>query len=177
MRRIKASILGGLAAGLTMSLAMELGRRSGVLHKTLAENAEDWLDRMADTRRHIGRNGTAAVEQANHMAAAAAFGFGYFLLRERVSELPAWILGALYGGGLYIANIAGIAPLIGLTEGEQNAPASVRAERFGLHLLFGIVTAAVAERLTTESAQDKGAEDKCERRPAGTVPHLASPRA
>jgi hypothetical protein len=50
MRRANAGIMGGLAAGLALSLVMDLGRRAGVLHKTLAENAEDWVDRAADTR-------------------------------------------------------------------------------------------------------------------------------
>ena len=90
------------------------------------------------------------MEQANHMAAAAAFGIGYSLLRERVPALPAWGMGTLYGAGLYVINIAGIAPLIGLTEGERNAPAPVRAERFGLHVLYGVLTALVADELANE---------------------------
>ena len=146
----QASAVGGLAAGLAMSLAMDLGRRAGVLHKTLAEDAEDWLDRVANTRHYIGQSGTRAMEQANHMAAAAAFGIGYSLLRERVPALSAWGVGTLYGAGLYVINIAGIAPLIGLTEGERNAPAPVRAERLGLHVLYGVLTAVVADELANE---------------------------
>jgi len=147
MRRATAGIIGGLAAGVAVSLAMDLGRRAGVLHKVLAEDAEDWLDRAANTRARIGEGGTRAMEQANHMAAAAAFGIGYAWLRERLPALPAWGLGALYGAGLYVINIAGIAPLIGLTEGERNAPAPVRAERLGLHVLYGVLTAVVADGL------------------------------
>ena len=150
MRRATAGIIGGLAAGVAVSLAMDLGRRAGVLHKTLAEDAEDWLDRAADTRQHVGEGGTRAMEQANHMAAAAAFGIGYSLLRERLPALPAWRLGALYGAGLYVINIAGIAPLIGLTEGERDAPAAVRAERLGRHVLYGVLTAIVADQLASE---------------------------
>jgi len=150
MRRATAGIIGGLAAGVAVSLAMDLGRRAGVLHKVLAEDAEDWLDRAANTRARIGEGGTRAMEQANHMAAAAAFGIGYAWLRERLPALPAWGLGALYGAGLYVINIAGIAPLIGLTEGERNAPAPVRAERLGLHVLYGVLTAVVADELANE---------------------------
>ena len=54
MERETAGVIGGLTAGLVMSLAMEFGRGTGVLHKTLAEDAEDWLDRVAHTRQHIG---------------------------------------------------------------------------------------------------------------------------
>ncbi len=74
MRATSAGVIGGLAAGVAMSVAMVLGRRAGLLHETLAEHSEDWLDRTMGTRRRIGEGGTAAVEEANHMAAAAAFG-------------------------------------------------------------------------------------------------------
>jgi hypothetical protein len=84
MRRATAGTIGGLAAGVAVSLPMDLGRRAGVLHKALAEDAEDWLDRAANTRARIGEGGTRAMEQANHMAAAAAFGIGYVWLRERL---------------------------------------------------------------------------------------------
>jgi hypothetical protein len=144
----QAGAIGGLAAGLVMSLAMVVGRRSGVLHKTLAEDAEDWLDRVVDARRVLGQGGTTALEQANHMAASVAFGLGYSLLSERLSGLPAPMLGTLYGAGLYAMNIVGIAPLLGMTEGERNAPGPLRAERLSLHLLYGMLTALIAERLS-----------------------------
>jgi hypothetical protein len=38
-----------------------------------------------------------AMEQANQMAAAGAFGIAYTLLCKRVPALPAWGLGTLYG--------------------------------------------------------------------------------
>lgn len=84
---------------------------------------------MAGSRRRMGSGGTTAVEQANHLAASAAFGLGYTLLRERLPRIPSPVLGALYGAGLYAVNIVGIAPLIGLTQGERNVPAVRRAER------------------------------------------------
>ncbi len=75
----QASVIEGLAAGLLMSLAMVVGRRSGLLHQTLAEEAEDWLDRVVYARRLLGQGGTTALEQPNHMAASVAFGVGYSL--------------------------------------------------------------------------------------------------
>ena len=121
-----------------MSLAMAIGRRAGALHKTLAEDAEDWLDRVVGTRRRIGHRGTRAMEQANHLAAAAAFGFGYAQLHKHIPAAPAVMLGAIYGASLYVTNIAGIAPLIRLTNGERNTSTPIRVERLGLHVLYGI---------------------------------------
>ena len=57
------------------------------------------------------------------------------------------MLGAIYGAGLYVTNIAGIAPLIRLTNGERNTSTPVRAERLGLHVLCGVVTAIVTDQL------------------------------
>jgi len=132
-----------------MTLAMSAGRRAGLLHKTLAEDAEDWLDRTAATRRHLGRGGTTALEQMFHLAAAAGFGLGYGLLRSRFPRTPGLVLGSAYGAALYTVNIAGVAPVLGMTEGEPKAPVPVRLERLGLHLLYGVVTALAADGLAS----------------------------
>jgi hypothetical protein len=111
------------------------------------ELGEHWTLGAEDLALLSGLPDAGKLGLANHMAAAAAFGLGYSWLRERLPALPAWGLGTLYGAGLYGINIADIAPLIGLTEGEQNAPAPVRAERLGLHILYGVLTACVADGL------------------------------
>lgn len=48
--------------------------------------------------------------------------------------------------GLYAVNIAGIAPLLGITEGERQAGPAKATERLGLHLLQTVLTAVLAER-------------------------------
>lgn len=55
--------------------------------------------------------------------------------------------GALYGAGLYAANVAGVAPSLGITEGKWNAPTAQAAERLGLHLLFGVAAAVTLNTL------------------------------
>ncbi len=50
------------------------GRRAGLLHKTLGEQAEDWLVRNLDSRRHAGETGTFLAGQAIHVAASGASG-------------------------------------------------------------------------------------------------------
>ncbi len=152
MDKRAAGVLGGLAAGLLMDLAMVAGRRTGTLHETLDEKSEDWLDRTASARALVGDDGTTALEQANHFVASAAFGYAYDMLRERLPGVSPGLLGALYGGGLYVVNIAGIAPVLGITEGEQNVSGRVRGERLGLHILYGFVTAVVAEALSRRPA-------------------------
>jgi len=67
----------GCGRGSGRELGDEFGPPSERPAKTLAEHAEDWVDRAADTRSHIGQSGTWTLEQGNHIAASAAFGFDH----------------------------------------------------------------------------------------------------
>lgn len=148
MRAYEAGAVAGLIGGAVMSLAMWLGRRAGLLEKTLAEDTEDWLDRHFHTRAAIGDRGTTALELGNHLAGSAGFGLGYEALRPALGGTPPVLAGALYGAGLYALAIGGVAPLLGITQGEQNAPAPVVAQRLGMHILYGVVTALAFEGLS-----------------------------
>lgn len=151
MKLRSAAVLGGLAAGVLTTAAMIAGRRSGALTKTLDRDSVDWIDRTTGSRAVIGDTGTSALEFANHLGASAAFGYGYALLRKRMPEAPDWALGGGYGAALYLVNIAGIAPLLGITEGEVQAGPRKAAERLALHLLQSIATAMIAERLLADA--------------------------
>lgn len=146
MNRRLAAVLGGVAAGVLTTAVMVAGRKSGLLGKTLDRDAVDWIDRTTGSRAVIGETGTSAVEFANHLGASAAFGYGYALLREQAPDVPDWLLGTAYGSVLYGVNIAGIAPVLGITEGEVAAGPRKAAERWGLHVLQSVATAVIAER-------------------------------
>jgi hypothetical protein len=63
MRNLVAGAIGGLVAGAALSGVMLAGRRAGLLHRTLAEHSEDWLDRNFASRAYIGKTGTSLAEQ------------------------------------------------------------------------------------------------------------------
>ena len=150
MQKIAAGALGGLIGAGVLSLAMDGGRRAGVLHKTLAEHAEDWLDRTLNTRRRIGDRGTTLVELANHLGAGAAFGAAYGVSREQIPAVADAAAGAVLGAVLYLVNIVEIAPMIGLTRGEWKEPPGVAVQRLTMRVLFrvttGLVTAALMKQ-------------------------------
>jgi uncharacterized membrane protein YagU involved in acid resistance len=148
-----AAVLGGLAAGVITTAAMVAGRRTGTLGKTLDRDAVDWIDETTGSRDLIGDTATSVVEFANHLGASAVFGYGYALIREELPDVPAWALGAGFGTALYAVNIAGIAPLLGITEGEVEAGPRKAAERWGLHVLQSVATAVIAERLVQSSVR------------------------
>lgn len=155
MEKYKAAVLGGLVAGVVTTAVMAVGRKTGLLTKTLDRDAVDWIDRQTGSRAVIGDTGTSVVEFANHLGASAAFGAALPPLREALPSLSPVALGTLYGTGLYAVNIAGIAPVLGITEGEVQAGPRKAAERWAIHVLQAVVTALVAERLTSTTASEQ----------------------
>ena len=149
MQQTKAAVVGGLIAGILTTAVMVAGRKSGGLTKTLDRDAVDWIDRMTGSRAVIGDTGTAVVEFANHLGASAIFAAAIPTLREMAPSLSPVALGTLYGTALYAINIGGIAPVLGITEGEVKAGPRKAAERWAIHVLQAVVSAVVAERLTT----------------------------
>lgn len=148
MRAWTAALVGGLAAGIVTTAVMTAGRKSGVLGKTLDRDAVDWIDRVSGSRDVIGDAGTSAVEFANHLAASAAFAAVWPTLRRIAPDVPVPVLAAGYGTALYAVNIGGIAPVLGITEGEVRAGPRKAGERWMLHVVQTVVTALIAERLS-----------------------------
>jgi len=159
MDKRAAAVIGGLVAGVVTTAVMISGRKSGVLGKTLDRDAVDWMERATGSRALIGDAGTGVVEFVNHLGASAVFGLGYSELRERTPGVPPAALGAIYGTGLYLANIGGIAPLLGITEGEVAAGPRKAAERWAIHVLQTVVTALVAERLAANGTGQRGSRN------------------
>ncbi|MDQ2822383.1 MAG: hypothetical protein M3Y65_18730 [Pseudomonadota bacterium] len=150
MQKYQAALAGGLVAGLLTTAVMVAGRKSGLLTKTLDRDAVDWIDRLTGSRAVIGDAGTSAVEFTNHLAASAAFAAALPALRELAPTLSPVALGTLYGTALYAVNIGCIAPLLGITEGEVQAGPRKAAERWAIHVMQAVVSAVVAERLTSD---------------------------
>lgn len=151
MQKTQAAIVGGLIAGVVTTAVMVAGRKSGLLTKTLDRDAVDWIDRMTGSRKIIGDSGTSVVEFANHLGASALFASALPTLREAAPSLSPVALGTLYGSALYAVNIGGIAPVLGITEGEVRAGPRKAAERWAIHVLQAVVSAMVAERLTSDT--------------------------
>lgn len=149
MKQYQAAVVGGLIAGVVTTAIMTAGRKSGVLTKTLDRDAVDWIDDVTGSRALIGDTGTSVVEFANHLGASAAFAAALPALRQLAPTLSPVALGTLYGTALYAVNIGCIAPLLGITEGEVAAGPRKAAERWAVHVVQAVVSAVLAERLTT----------------------------
>ncbi|MET0376290.1 MAG: hypothetical protein ABW128_18785 [Rhizorhabdus sp.] len=150
MRTYQAAVVGGLFAGLLTTAVMVAGRKSGVLTKTLDRDAVDWIDDVTGSRKVIGDTGTSLVEFGNHLGASAAFALAVPTLRRVAPDLSPVVIGAAYGTALYAVNIAGIAPVLGITEGERQAGPHKALERWTVHVIQAVVTAVTADWLTAE---------------------------
>ena len=149
MRACTAGILGGLIAGAAVAAAMSEGRRRGLLHETLSERAQNWLDERFEMRDLVGESGTAAVEQGTHLAVSGAFGALYAtLLRPCLRGMSTFWRGAGLGTAMYFIDVVKLAPRLGITRGEYKEVPSVIAQRYGMHLLFGLVTAIAVDALS-----------------------------
>ena len=151
MRNSTAGLLGGMAAGMIVSGVMTFGRDLGLLQNTLADAAEDWLDQRFDTRARGGEEGTQALEQVNHLLVSGLFGAAFGLTRPLTRAVPAIAAGALFGAGLYAVAIGKVAPQIKLTRGENREPDHVQAQRLGIHVAFGVITALAADAMMDEA--------------------------
>ncbi|MBB3349878.1 hypothetical protein [Sphingomonas sp. BK069] len=148
MRPLPAAVLGGLAAGIITTAVMTVGRKTGLLGKTLDRDAVDWIDDLTGSRDVIGDTGTSVVEFANHLGASAAFAVAWPTLRRLAPEASVPLVAAAYGTALYAVNIAGVAPRLGITEGEIEAGPRKAAERWMVHVVQAVATGMLAERLT-----------------------------
>ncbi|MGH7915820.1 MAG: hypothetical protein ACREQE_00005 [Candidatus Binataceae bacterium] len=146
-----AGAIAGVIGGAVLAEVMTAGRSAELAPPTLAELANDWLDRNFSTRDRIGESGTSVLEQLNHMAASSVFGIGYANARRYFNRVTPATAGALFGSGLYALNFGGIAPLAGLTHGERDHVPQISLRRLGMHVLYGVVTAVVTDRLMQAS--------------------------
>lgn len=157
MKEQQAAMVGGVIAGLVTSAVMWAGRKSGLMTKTLDRDAVDWIDDKTGSRAVIGDTGTSMVEFTNHLGASAAFASALPRLRALAPSLSPVALGTLYGTALYAVNIGAIAPVLGITQGEVKAGPRKAGERWAIHVLQAVVTAVVADRLTSPGARRLGA--------------------
>ena len=157
MGSLSAGVLGGLSAGAVASAVQVFGRDTGLVHRTLAENARDRLTELVPPSSPL--RPLAENDQVVHFGVAAVLGAAYGVLRPAFRWLPPSVAGALFGAGLYAVNVAQIAPKAGVTAGEDAAPPEVTRERLMVNIAFGVITAFVVASLV-EGREHHRAEDE-----------------
>jgi uncharacterized membrane protein YagU involved in acid resistance len=149
-----AASLGGLAATLPMTVAMEaMFRRLSLPHRyPLPPRAVSM--RLADTlgmKHELGEQGRLAVTLLNHFGYGTAAGALYGLLGRRL--LPGALGGAVYGLGVWAGSYLGLLPASGLYPSATEESANRNALMIAAHLVWGAALGVATEALAQEEAK------------------------
>jgi len=134
--RLAKGLLAGVVATAPMTVAMELGRRAGLLRRLPPEAITDRLLDSAGTTM-ANREQRQSVAVLVHLATGAALGAIYAAL-PRPNRLTHRIgLGASYGLGVYTLNYAGLAPKLRLMPPPSQDRPGRQVTTLAAHLVFG----------------------------------------
>ena len=142
---IVAGALGGLAGGVMMTGAMTMGKKTGMVETPMPVKIEHWVKDQTGQDIATTPQQEMMASQGGHLVLSALFGAGYGFLQANAT-LPSMALGPLYGLGLYGLNLVGIAPRLGITEEPWNEETMTVGRQMMMHLLYGMVTAVVADQ-------------------------------
>lgn len=141
-----AGMIGGLAGSLAMSGLRLVLQRLDLLDTPLPLKLERRIERRAGVAHKTGPAEEQALAMGMHLGIGATFGAAYGIVRSALG-LPALSSGLLYGLMVYAVNLAGAGPAADLTTPPWKQEPGVVARRVGNHLLYGIVTGLVSDRL------------------------------
>jgi hypothetical protein len=136
----------GMAGGLAMSVIRQALQEAGLMGAPLPLKIERRLERRAGVDDWTGSGEEKVLAMGEHLAVSAAFGAAYPLL-GRALTVPAWMVGLVYGAFVYGVLILGIGPALDLARPRWRDEPGAAARRLGVHLIFGVVTAVVFQRL------------------------------
>ena len=146
-----AGAVGGLAAGLIMTAFMTAAKETGMVEQPVPLKFERAFEQAAGVEQRVGPTQAMVLSQAEHLAFSAALGAGYGMLSGSL-DLPALPAGPLYGLGVYALMLGGVGPMLDVTAGPWNEELTTTGRRVLMHLMYGTVTAVVADRVRRELA-------------------------
>ena len=129
-------ILAGIVATVPMTVAMELGRRSGLLRRLPPEEITDRLVASTETAMP-NREQRQTLAGLVHFATGATLG-AIFAALPQPSQLTHRIaVGATYGLGVYTLNYVGVAPKLHLMPPPSEDRPGRQVTTLAAHLVFG----------------------------------------
>jgi hypothetical protein len=129
-------ILAGVVATVPMTVAMELGRRSGLLRRQAPEEITDRLLASAGATKAT-REQRRGVAGLVHLATGATLGAIFAALPQPHRLTHRIGLGAIYGLGVYTLNYVGLAPTARLMPPPSQDRLGRQVTTLAAHLVFG----------------------------------------
>ncbi|MDP9311452.1 MAG: hypothetical protein M3R24_11310 [Chloroflexota bacterium] len=146
---VVAGAVGGLAAGLVMTAFMTAGKQTGMIEEPLPLKYERKLEDLAGIEQRPGETQAMVLSQGEHLLFSAALGAGCGALSAAL-DLPAIPAGPPYGLGVYALMLGAVGPAMDITAGPWNEEPLTAGRRVMMHLVYGTVTAVVAEQVRQE---------------------------
>jgi hypothetical protein len=146
MEDVVAGMVGGLAGGLVMTAAMTMGSKAGIIDETLPHKFEQKMEDGAGFAVRTGPDQEQRLAQAEHLLFSAALGAGYGALHGTLGLRPV-PGGPLFGLAVYTAVLGNVGPALGITEVPWHEPKATVGRQVMMHIIFGTMTAAVAEQV------------------------------
>jgi uncharacterized membrane protein YagU involved in acid resistance len=128
-------MLAGILATVPMTVAMELGRRGGLLRRLPPEEITDQLLASAGTT--VAKRQRQSVAVLVHVATGAALGAIYAVFPQPNRLTYRISLGATYGLGVYTLNYTGLAPKLRLMPPPSQDRPGRQVTTLAAHFVFG----------------------------------------
>ena len=141
-----AGAVGGTFGGLAMFAVRVVGTQTGIIIHSLPDKFERGAAELTGFAKDQDREQQKELAIAEHIVLSAGLGAGYGLLRHWLKP-PAIPGGVVYGLVIYAMMLIGVGPTLGITRMPQDKPKSSVGSEIFVHLLYGTVTASVANRL------------------------------
>lgn len=135
-RTLAKGLLAGTAATVPMTMAMELGRRSGLFRRLPPEEITDQLLASAGTTTPTRRD-RQKIAGLVHLATGATLGAIFTALPQPKRLTRRIGLNATYGLGIYTLNYVGLAPMVRLMPPPATDRPGRQLTTVAAHLVFG----------------------------------------
>jgi hypothetical protein len=143
-RKIALGSAAGLLGAVAMSLVMAVGKWLGFVQTPKPHQIEARIEEKTGASDEIGPRQGVLLAQGMHMLIGTAYGAGYSLLQSLIN-LPALVVGPIYGLVVYAINEIITGPSLDLTPPPSQEPERRVLRRVLMHLLFGLVIGAVLQ--------------------------------
>ncbi len=146
---ILAGAAGGVAGGLAMAMGLAAAKKMGMIKTPLPVKIEHEVERRAGFAEQTDRSQELGLAMIEHMLLSTGIGIPFGLLLSRL-RFPVWLSGMGYGLAVYAINLAGFGPTLDLTRGPWDEKTSTVAKRMMMHIVYGLATGLVADKVQEE---------------------------
>lgn len=149
-----AGVAGGAAMALmrmTVAERMPERMRPG---EFVPKEAVEWAEERAGWPDALSEPAEMRAGMAAHLGYSALTGSLYGLARPLTERLPVPLAGAMFGLAVWGASFEGWMPAIGIMERTTEKPVAKWTAPLMGHMVYGVVTALVLERIERQQATD-----------------------